>query len=204
MIFAAVVVVAVVFKIFYKLLNYASSIVDDHHRLSRALVSLHYFHLHFALDSTRLETWIIMSGRYLCVNTRARNNSSVWCTCFARTDQQRKTGTFRVLGDFSFFSLLLLLLALFSPLRTLCCSSMRGFLRRDHHASVGEKCDFVELFYSFSYVCKCVCFNNLQLFLASIYLLRDMGILWAALRLINFLFPISYLTFHRGQVRLFR
>lgn len=80
----------------------------------------------------------------------------------------------------------------------------RGFLRRDYHASVGEKCDFVELFYSFSYVCKCVCFNNLQLFLASIYLLRDMGILWAALRLINFLFPISYLTFHRGQVRLFR
>lgn len=82
-----------------------------------------------------------------------------------------------------------LLLALFSPLRHTVLR--RGFLRRDHHASVGEKCDF-RTFLLFSYVCKCVCFNNLQLFLPLIYLLRDMGILWAALRLINFLFPISY------------
>lgn len=52
-----------------------------------------------------------------------------------------------------------------------------------------------------SYVCQCVCFNNLQLFLPSIYLLRDMGILWAALRLINFLFPIFYFSPPGSQVR---
>lgn len=67
------------------------------------------------LDSKRGLLWMV--GICVSIPARApRNNSSVWCTCFARTDQQRKTGTFRVLGDFSFFSLLLLL-ALFSPLR---------------------------------------------------------------------------------------
>lgn len=186
-------------KIFYKLLISASSMITDSSTEPHTGFSSPYFH-RFSPPACTLLSRLdskppprIMWCFAVCVNTRARTIRSVH---LFRANSPN-CGTFRVLDD-DFFSVVASCFIFSastqassstgSPKQTILCDRTRVWVRNAIFLA------FVEPYYSFATFANVFVLIIYNLFLPSIYLLRDMGILWAALRLINFLFPILLFT----------